>query len=85
MPVFTVTGTGAVRANAYEDLQGNLVMGGVGGLHGVKEFLASGSFTVPANITDVMVEMWGAGGGLGGYRVAQIPQGGEAPVRTLAA
>lgn len=31
--------------------------------YGVREFLANGSFTVPANVTQLMVEMWGAGGG----------------------
>jgi hypothetical protein len=36
---------------------------GPGGVNGVQEFFASGTFTVPANITHVMVEMWGGGGG----------------------
>jgi hypothetical protein len=31
--------------------------------HGVREFLASGSFTVPGYIMQLMVEMWGGGGG----------------------
>jgi collagen type VII alpha len=37
--------------------------GGSGGLHGMQEFTASGTFTVPAGITAIMVNMWGADGG----------------------
>lgn len=35
---------------------------GPGGLSGVQEFTTSGSFTVPAGITQLLVEMWGGGG-----------------------
>ena len=37
--------------------------GGPGGVGGVREFVASGSFVVPAGVSRVMVEMWGGGGG----------------------
>jgi hypothetical protein len=39
---------------------------GTGGFNGVQEFTTSGTFTVPAGITHILVEMWGAGGGGGG-------------------
>jgi hypothetical protein len=35
----------------------------------VQEFFTSGTFTVPPNITHVMVEMWGGGGGGGSANV----------------
>lgn len=34
--------------------------------HGIRAFTASGTFTVPAGVTSVLVEAWGAGGGGGG-------------------
>lgn len=37
--------------------------GGGGGLSGLKEFTANGTFTVPASVTHLLVEAWGAGGG----------------------
>jgi hypothetical protein len=39
---------------------------GPGGINGVQEFFTSGTWTAPANITHVMVEMWGGGGGANG-------------------
>jgi hypothetical protein len=36
---------------------------GPGGINGLQEFFKSGTWTAPANITHVMVEMWGGGGG----------------------
>jgi len=38
---------------------------GVGGFNGIQEFTQSGTFTVSAGVTHVIVEMWGAGGGGG--------------------
>ena len=34
--------------------------------NGIQVFTSSGTFTVPTNITRIMVEMWGGGGGGGG-------------------
>jgi hypothetical protein len=39
---------------------------GPGGINGIQEFITSGTWTAPANITHVMVEMWGGGGGANG-------------------
>jgi hypothetical protein len=39
---------------------------GGGGFSGIQEFTQSGTFTVPAGVTRLLVEMWGAGGGGGG-------------------
>lgn len=39
---------------------------GTGGFNGIQEFTQSGTFTVPAGVTHLLVEMWGAGGGGGG-------------------
>jgi hypothetical protein len=36
---------------------------GPGGVNGVRESFTSGTWTAPPNITHVMAEMWGAGGG----------------------
>jgi hypothetical protein len=38
---------------------------GGGGLRGTQEFITSGTFTVPASVTHIFVEMWGGGGGGG--------------------
>jgi len=38
-----------------------------GGLNGVKEFLASGTFIVPDHVSTILVEIYGAGGGGGGF------------------
>jgi hypothetical protein len=35
-------------------------------LHDVREFVTSGSLIIPAGVTRVLVELWGAGGGGGG-------------------
>jgi len=43
-----------------------------GGREGVKEFFASGTFTVPSAVTHVMLTMWGAGGG-GGASYGSFP------------
>ena len=39
--------------------------GGSGGFNGITEFTQTGTFIVPAGVTHIMVEMWGAGGGGG--------------------
>jgi hypothetical protein len=39
---------------------------GGGGFNGIQEFTQSGTFTVPAGVTHLSAEMWGAGGGGGG-------------------
>jgi hypothetical protein len=52
---------------------------GPGGINGVGEFFANGTFTVPANITHVMVEMWGGGGGGAAFGAG----GGGAYTRTV--
>jgi hypothetical protein len=39
---------------------------GSGGVNGLQEFTQSGTFNVPAGITHLLVELWGAGGGGGG-------------------
>jgi hypothetical protein len=39
---------------------------GTGGFNGIQEFTQSGPFTAPAGVTRILVEMWGAGGGVGG-------------------
>ncbi len=42
-------------------------MSGVGGVpKGVQAFTANGTFTVPAGVTQILVEVWGATGGGGG-------------------
>jgi hypothetical protein len=43
------------------------VSGSGGGFNGIQDFTQSGSFTVPAGVTHILVELWGAGGGFGGY------------------
>lgn len=43
----------------------NQPTGGGGGLSGVSEFTANGSFVTPPGVTHVMVEAWGGGGGGG--------------------
>ncbi len=40
---------------------------GPGGLNGIQEFTTSGTFTAPAGITHVSVQLWGGGGGSGAY------------------
>jgi len=47
---------------------------GGGGFSGIQEFTASSSFTVPAGVTHLLVEMWGGGGGGGGS--LEAPGGG---------
>ena len=39
---------------------------GGGGFSGIQDFTQSGTFTVPAGVTHLLVEMWGSGGGGGG-------------------
>jgi len=36
---------------------------GVSAFHGIQEFKASGTFTVPAGVSAILVELWGGGGG----------------------
>jgi hypothetical protein len=49
---------------------------GVGGFNGLQEFTTSGTFTVPAGITQVLVELWGAGGGGGGPQAESAASAG---------
>lgn len=39
---------------------------GTGGFNGIQEFTQNGTLTVPAGVTHLLVELWGAGGGGGG-------------------
>jgi phage-related tail fiber protein len=39
---------------------------GTGAFNGIQEFTQSGTFTVPAGVTHLLVELWGGGGGGGG-------------------
>jgi len=41
--------------------------GSGGGLHGMQEFTASGTFTVPTSVTSLLIHMWGADGGYPNY------------------
>ena len=43
--------------------------------HGIQEFNASGTFEVPADVSQLVVELWGAGGGGGGGRSAAVGSG----------
>ena len=43
--------------------------------HGIRELTDSGSFEVPAGITSITVELWGAGGGGGGGGEARLGLG----------
>lgn len=46
---------------------GNILqIGGTAIPNGIQVFVSSGTFTVPTNITRIMVEAWGGGGGGGG-------------------
>lgn len=57
---------------------------GTGGFNGVQEFTQSGSFTVPAGITHIFVEMWGGGGGggAGGFAISEPGSFGQYVDRT---
>jgi hypothetical protein len=50
------------------DVKGNLTVNGssLSAIPQMQVFDTSGTFTVPANVTRIMVEMWGGGGGGGG-------------------
>ena len=51
--------------------------GSGGGFSGIQEFTQGGTFTVPAGVTRLLVEMWGAGGGgAGGSEVFTGAGGG---------
>jgi hypothetical protein len=81
------SGYATVGANSFtgnQAITGNLTVSGTisqsgavmsAGLNGIKEFLANGTFTVPAGITRLMVEMWGGGGGGGGEWVGSPSSG----------
>jgi hypothetical protein len=43
-----------------------------GGLNGLKEYLQTTTLVIPAGVTHIMVELWGAGGGGGGGGNATI-------------
>jgi hypothetical protein len=45
--------------------QGPAGSGSGGGFHGIQQFTQSGTFTPPAGVTSLLVELWGAGGGGG--------------------
>jgi hypothetical protein len=51
-----------------------------GGFNGIQEFTQNGAFAVPAGITHILVELWGAGGGgsgsCGSPNGALLPGGG---------
>ena len=49
--------------------------GGSGGFNGIAEFTQTGTFTVPAGVTHILVEMWGAGGGGGSGASEGCPGG----------
>jgi Glycine-rich domain len=60
----TITGVTAGTGLSGGGTAGNVTLSlAIGNVNGVKEFTASGPFTVPPGITHLMVEMWGAGGG----------------------
>jgi hypothetical protein len=50
--------------------------GSSGGFHGVVEFTRSGTWTAPAGVTSILVEMWGGGGGGGGICLTAPLTGG---------
>lgn len=63
-----LAGTAGVDGIRFPDgsLQTTAATGGSGsggGISGLTEYGASGPFSVPANTTHILVEMWGAGGG----------------------
>ena len=60
----SVTNVGTANAAVlnFSIPQGASGSGG-GGLNGIQEFTQSGTFTVPAGVTRLLVEVWGAGGG----------------------
>ena len=64
-----ITQKGAANGVATLDASGKVPAAqlppatGGGGIRGFQPFLANGTFTVPANVTSVLVEAWGGGGG----------------------
>jgi len=58
---------GSQGPQGLEGLQGPQGAPGPGGLNGLVEFTTSAIFTVPAGITHIQVEIWGAGGGGSGF------------------
>lgn len=60
--------TGPVGPPGPQGTPGN----GGGGFSGIQEFTQSGVFTVPAGVTHLLVELWGAGGGGAGSCGMQI-------------
>ncbi len=57
---------GAPGATGQTGPQGAQGPAGPGGVQGLKEITTNGTFTVPAGVTRLLVEAWGAGGGGGG-------------------
>ena len=57
---------GPAGPQGLQGIQGAIGPAGPGGYLGLKEYRGSGTFVVPAGVTHVMVELWGAGGGGGG-------------------
>jgi hypothetical protein len=51
--------------------------GRVGAFHGTREFTTSGAFVVPDNVSTVLVEIYGGGGGAGGLDTFWGCSGGE--------
>jgi len=54
-------GTNAVSTNA--------ISSGINFVPNMQVYRADGTFTVPAGVTRIMVELWGAGGGGGAYHI----------------
>jgi len=58
---------GVPGAQGSQGAQGPAGPAGSGGFSGLQQFTQNGTFTVPPGVTHVMAEMWGAGGGGGGF------------------
>jgi hypothetical protein len=68
-PGESLTVSGNAEINGNVEVSGNIILNGAslkGGFSNFQVFNSSGTFTVPAGVTKVMVELWGAGGGGGG-------------------
>jgi hypothetical protein len=87
----TITGVTAGTGLSGGGTAGNVTLSlAIGSVNGVMEFLSSGTFTVPPNITHLMIEMWGGGGSgstpsgcSGGDGSGMAAGGGGAYTRTV--